>query len=122
MVTSHDASFLFRIETTKLPGEERMRKERTDDTKASLDQQQMGVEVIQSTVAPPSETAGSKVFFHQVDQLLLNIPFRTITRVVLYTTTSTIFSYIDTSTKTFFIQFCTPSPMSYTLCSARRKR
>ncbi|KAI9563468.1 hypothetical protein GHT06_010931 [Daphnia sinensis] len=50
------------------------------------------------------------------------IKFITVVTTTAVTTTSTSTSYVTISTKTFFIQICTPSPFPFSVCSGGKKR
>ncbi|XP_057376868.1 uncharacterized protein LOC130698085 [Daphnia carinata] len=50
------------------------------------------------------------------------IKFITVVTTTVVTTTSTSTSYVTISTKTFFVQICTPSPFPFSVCSVGKKK
>ncbi len=61
-----------------------------------------------------------KVFHKLKKRIRVNLITVITTTVVSITSTST--SYFTRSTKTFFIQLCTPSPFPFDVCNGRKKR
>ena len=61
-----------------------------------------------------------KVFHKLKKRLKMNLI--TVITTVVSSFTSTTTDYITKSTKTFFIQLCTPSPFPFNVCGSRKKR
>ncbi|XP_057376756.1 uncharacterized protein LOC130697990 [Daphnia carinata] len=61
-------------------------------------------------------------FFGLKKKFKKKIKFITVITTTVVTSTSTSTSYFTKSTKTFFIQLCTPSPFPFVICNGRKKR
>lgn len=61
-------------------------------------------------------------YFGLKNKFKKKIKFITLVTTTAVTRTSTSTSYITISTKTFFIQICTPSPFPFNVCHVARKK
>ncbi|KAK4026694.1 Uncharacterized protein APZ42_017355 [Daphnia magna] len=61
-------------------------------------------------------------FFGLKKKFKKKIKFITVITTTVVTSTSTSTYYVTISTKTFFIQLCTPSPFPFNICNGRKKR
>jgi hypothetical protein len=61
-------------------------------------------------------------FFGLKKKFKKKIKFITVKTTTVVTSTSTSTYFVTISTKTFFIQGCTPSPFPFSICIGRKKR